>query len=156
MGGAYTCDAYDMTAPHPKGDGVSRCIKTAMENAGVTADEVGYLNAHGTSTPAGDMAEVRAIQRAFDGKTDGLVVNSTKSMLGHCLGAAAGIEAVVTIQALRHRKVHPTINLEKREDGFDLTTPSEAMELPQLEVAASNSFGFGGHNSCVLFRRYKD
>merc|ERR1719188_1739977 len=121
-----------MTEPHPKGDGVSRCIQTALRDAGVGGAEVGYMNCHGTSTPAGDMAEVRAIQRAFDHKTDGLVVNSTKSMLGHCLGAAAGVEAVVTVQALRHQKVHPTINLENREDSFD----------------------FGGHNSCVLFGRY--
>jgi len=156
LGGAYTTDAYDMTAPHPKGDGVSRCIKLAMKNSGVSPEEVGYLNCHGTSTPAGDMAEVRAIQRAFDGKTDGLVVNSSKSMIGHCLGAAAGVEAVVTVQALRHQKVHPTINLEDKEEGFDLVTPSEAMDLPDLTVAASNSFGFGGHNSCLLFRRWED
>merc|ERR1712048_406490 len=83
MGGAYTCDAYDMTAPHPKGDGVSRCIKMAMEEAEVEAAQIGYMNCHGTSTPVGDMAEVNAIKRAFDRRTDGLVVNSTKSMLGH-------------------------------------------------------------------------
>eukprot|EP00434_Breviolum_minutum_P034288 symbB.v1.2.030341.t1/scaffold3410.1/size62789/2 len=153
LGGAYTTDAYDMTAPHPKGDGVARCIQTAMKNAGVQPEEVGYLNCHGTSTPAGDMAEVKAIERAFDHKTEGLVVNSSKSMIGHCLGAAAGVEAVVTIQALKHRKVHPTINLEEKDDDFKLTTPSEAMNLPDLKVAASNSFGFGGHNSCVIFRR---
>mmetsp|Transcript_7059 Transcript_7059/g.15197 ORF Transcript_7059/g.15197 Transcript_7059/m.15197 type:complete len:492 (+) Transcript_7059:50-1525(+) len=154
LGGAYTCDAHHMTEPHPKGEGVSRCIRTALTNAGVEASEVGYMNCHGTSTPAGDMAEVRAIQNAF-GSTDKLVVNSTKSMLGHCLGAAAGVEAVVVIQALRHQKVHPTINLENREDGFDLNAPTEALELPELSVAASNSFGFGGHNSCLLFRRFE-
>merc|ERR1712039_346358 len=151
-----TCDAHHMTEPHPKGDGVSRCIKAALGSAGVDASRVGYMNCHGTSTPAGDMAEVRAIQRAFDHKTDNLVVNSTKCMLGHCLGAAAGVEAVVTVQALRHQKVHPTINLENREDGFDLHTPTESLALPSLDVAASNSFGFGGHNSCVLFGRYKE
>lgn len=156
LGGAYTTDAYDMTAPHPKGDGVARCIKTAMKNAGVEPEEVGYLNCHGTSTPAGDMAEVRAIERAFDHKTDSLIVNSSKSMIGHCLGAAAGVEAVVTVQALKHRKVHPTINLEEKEEDLNLTTPSEAMDLPDLKVAASNSFGFGGHNSCVIFRRWED
>mmetsp|Transcript_147050 Transcript_147050/g.472216 ORF Transcript_147050/g.472216 Transcript_147050/m.472216 type:complete len:507 (+) Transcript_147050:41-1561(+) len=154
LGSAYTCDAHHMTEPHPKGDGVARCIKNAIKDAGVEASRVGYMNCHGTSTPAGDMAEVRAIQRAFDHKTDNLVVNSTKSMLGHCLGAAAGVEAVVTIQALRLQKVHPTINLEDREDGFDLNAPSDALLLPNLEVAASNSFGFGGHNSTVLFGRY--
>lgn len=154
LGGAYTCDAYDMTAPHPKGDGVARCIQMAMQDAGVEPKQVGYVNCHGTSTPAGDMAEVRAVQRAFGGETGGLVVNSTKSMLGHCLGAAAGIEAVVTVQALRHQKVHPTINLEDREDGFDLHAPTEALDMPDLTVAASNSFGFGGHNSCVIFGRF--
>eukprot|EP00931_Biecheleriopsis_adriatica_P045746 TRINITY_DN26202_c0_g1_i1.p1 TRINITY_DN26202_c0_g1~~TRINITY_DN26202_c0_g1_i1.p1 ORF type:complete len:499 (-),score=122.77 TRINITY_DN26202_c0_g1_i1:112-1608(-) len=156
LGGAFTCDAHHMTEPHPKGDGVSRCIRTALSNAKVSPEEVGYLNCHGTSTPVGDMAEVRAIERGFDGKTSGLVVNSSKSMIGHCLGAAAGVEAVVTVQALRHQKVHPTINLEDKEDGFELTTPSEAMELPDLQVAASNSFGFGGHNSCVVFKRWED
>lgn len=154
LGGAYTCDAYDMTAPHPKGDGVARCIQMAMQDAGVEPKQVGYVNCHGTSTPAGDMAEVRAVQRAFGGETGGLVVNSTKSMLGHCLGAAAGIEAVVTVQALRHQKVHPTINLEDREDGFDLHAPTEALDMPDLTVAASNSFGFGGHNSCLIFGRF--
>jgi len=156
LGSAYTCDAHHMTEPHPKGDGVSRCIKTALANAGVEASQVGYMNCHGTSTPAGDMAEVRAIQRAFDHKTDGLVVNSSKSMIGHCLGAAAGVEAVVTVQALRHQKVHPTINLEDKEDGFDLHTPASVLELPNLSVAASNSFGFGGHNSCVLFKKFDE
>jgi len=155
LGGAYSCDAHHMTEPHPKGEGVSRCIKMAMENAGVVSGDVGYLNCHGTSTPAGDMAEVRAIQAAFDNETEGLVVNSTKSMIGHCLGAAAGIEAVVTVQALRQQKVHPTINLEDREDGFDLHTPAEALELPNLKVGASNSFGFGGHNSCLIFKRWE-
>jgi len=156
LGGAFTCDAHHMTEPHPKGEGVSRCIKTAMENSGVTADQVGYMNCHGTSTPVGDMAEVRAIQAAFGGRTDKLVVNSTKSMLGHCLGAAAGIEAVATVQALRHQKVHPTINLGDPEDGFDLNAPTEALAMPDLEIAISNSFGFGGHNSAVVFKRFSE
>jgi len=154
-GGAYTSDAHHMTEPHPQGAGVSRCIKGALANAGVEAGEVGYINCHGTSTPAGDMAEVRAIQKAL-GSTDRVVVNSTKSMLGHCLGAAAGIEAVVCVQALRHQKVHPTLNLEDREDGFDLHAPTQALELPGLRVAANNSFGFGGHNSCVIFKRWEE
>eukprot|EP00928_Gymnodinium_smaydae_P052586 TRINITY_DN3658_c0_g2_i1.p1 TRINITY_DN3658_c0_g2~~TRINITY_DN3658_c0_g2_i1.p1 ORF type:complete len:631 (-),score=133.01 TRINITY_DN3658_c0_g2_i1:31-1923(-) len=156
LGGAFTCDAHHMTEPHPEGAGVARCIRMALDAAGVSAEEVGYLNCHGTSTPAGDMAEVRAIQKAFDGRTENLVVNSTKSMLGHCLGAAAGVEAVATVQALRHGKVHPTINLQNPEDGFSLFTPREVMELPDLEVAASNSFGFGGHNSCVVFRKFTE
>lgn len=155
LGGAFTCDAHHMTDPHPQGDGVQRCIKMAMAAAGVTPEEVGYLNCHGTSTPAGDMAEARAIQRGFDHKTDNLVVNSTKSMLGHSLGAAAGIEAVVTVQALHHQLVHPTINLENREDGFDLNAPTQALQLPNLKIAGNNSFGFGGHNSCVLFRKFE-
>lgn len=156
MGGAYTCDAHHMTEPHPEGRGVARCIKMALEASGVAAADIGYMNTHGTSTPAGDMAEVGAIRKAFDGKTDGLVINSTKSMLGHCLGAAAGLEAVVTIQALRHQKVHPTINLEDPADGFDLKAPTEALELPDLKYAASNSFGFGGHNSCVIFKKWEE
>ncbi|CAE8626778.1 unnamed protein product [Polarella glacialis] len=158
LGGAFTCDAHHMTEPQPQGDGVSRCIKMAMQNAGVTPEQVGYVNCHGTSTPAGDMAEVNAIKRAFDGKTAGLVVNSTKSMIGHCLGAAAGLEAVVTVQALRHKKVHPTLNadIKNREEAMDIHAPSEALEMLGLDVAASNSFGFGGHNSCVVFRRWNE
>jgi 3-oxoacyl-[acyl-carrier-protein] synthase II len=157
LGGAFTCDAYDMTAPHPKGDGVSRCIRMALENSGVKPEEVGYLNTHGTSTPAGDMAEVRAIERGFDQKTDNLVINSTKSMLGHCLGAAAGVEAVVTVMALKTGKVHPTLNHDNPEPDFKLKTPvGKAMDIPDLKVAASNSFGFGGHNSCIVFRKYED
>mmetsp|Transcript_2865 Transcript_2865/g.7232 ORF Transcript_2865/g.7232 Transcript_2865/m.7232 type:complete len:500 (+) Transcript_2865:111-1610(+) len=156
LGGAYTCDAHHMTDPHPEGEGVARCIKQAIADAGVDAKDIGYISAHGTSTPVGDMAEVRAIKRAFDDDTEGLVVNSTKSMLGHSLGAAAGIEAVVLVQALRHRKVHPTVNLEDPEDGFDLRASKEEIDLPDLKVAASNSFGFGGHNSCVILKRYEE
>jgi len=156
LGGSYTCDAHHMTDPHPEGEGVARCIKQAIADAGVDAKDVGYISTHGTSTPVGDMAEVKAIKRAFDGETDGLVVNSTKSMLGHSLGAAAGIEAVVTVQALRHQKVHPTANFEDPSDGMTLKASKEVIELPELQVAASNSFGFGGHNSCVLFKRWEE
>jgi 3-oxoacyl-[acyl-carrier-protein] synthase II len=155
IGGAFTSDAHHMTEPHPQGAGVSRCIKNALENAGIEPSEVDYINCHGTSTPAGDMAEVKAIKKAI-GDTDKLVVNSTKSMVGHCLGAAAGVEAVVCVQALRHKKVHPTLNLEDREDGFDLNAPTEALELPDMKIAANNSFGFGGHNSCVIFKRWEE
>jgi len=153
LGGAYTCDAHHMTDPNPEGLGVARCISMTLEQCGVQAKQVGYMSCHGTSTPAGDMAEVRAIQRAFDGDVDGLVVNSTKSMIGHTLGAAAGIEAVVVVQALRKQRIHPTINLEDKDEGFNLNAPTEAVDSA-LEVAASNSFGFGGHNSCVLFKRF--
>lgn len=156
VGGAFTCDAHHMTEPEPNGRGVIMCIERALERAGVTPEEVSYVNAHGTSTPAGDMAEYRAITSAISHKH--LKINSTKSMIGHLLGAAGAVEAVASIQALRTGWVHPNLNLDNPEEAVDLSVVvgKEKAEINADGVVLSNSFGFGGHNSCILFRKYKE
>ncbi|OVA08036.1 Beta-ketoacyl synthase [Macleaya cordata] len=155
LGGSFTCDAYHMTEPHPDGTGVVLCIEKALAQSGVSKEDVNYVNAHATSTPAGDLKEYQALVRCF-GQNPELRVNSTKSMIGHLLGAAGAVEAVATVQAIRTGWVHPNINLENPEEGVDtslLVGPKK--ERLDIKVALSNSFGFGGHNSCILFAPYK-
>ncbi|KAL4457346.1 hypothetical protein ABPG75_012211 [Micractinium tetrahymenae] len=153
IGGAFTCDAHHMTEPHPEGKGVIMCIERSLEKAGVTPDEVNYVNAHGTSTPAGDMAEYRAITTAIPHKH--LRINSTKSMIGHLLGAAGAVEAVAAVQAIRTGVVHPNLNLDNPEEAVDLqVVVGKQKQALDVNVALSNSFGFGGHNSSILFRKY--
>lgn len=149
LGGAFSCDAYHMTDPHPDGDGVAMCIQLALEDGEVSADAIDYVNAHGTSTPVGDMAEVYAMKRVFPDPSK-VVMNSTKSMLGHCLGAAGGLEAVVTLKAITEGVVHPTINLEDPEPDLEFHVPKKALKH-NVQVALSNSFGFGGHNATAIF-----
>mmetsp|Transcript_13904 Transcript_13904/g.44079 ORF Transcript_13904/g.44079 Transcript_13904/m.44079 type:complete len:435 (-) Transcript_13904:91-1395(-) len=152
-GGAYTCDASHMTEPIPSGEGVSRCITNAMSDAGVTADEVTYVNAHATSTLAGDLAEYRAITSAIG--HGNLKINGTKSMIGHSLGAAGAIEAVATVKALQTGMLHPTINVANPDPEVDVSklVLGEKLAHP-ADVALSNSFGFGGHNSSIIFKKY--
>ncbi|DBA90890.1 hypothetical protein WJX79_007143 [Trebouxia sp. C0005] len=153
LGGSFTCDAYNMTEPLPNGKGVSSCIERALIDSGVQADNVNYVNAHGTSTPVGDMAEYRAIRNALPG--DSLRINSTKSLIGHLLGAAGAVEAVAVIQAMQTGFLHPNLNLENPEDDVDLNIlVGKEKQQHNIDVALSNSFGFGGHNSCILFRKY--
>ncbi|XP_057967435.1 3-oxoacyl-[acyl-carrier-protein] synthase II, chloroplastic-like [Malania oleifera] len=155
LGGSFTSDAYHMTEPHPKGAGVSLCIEKALAQSGVCREDVNYINAHATSTPAGDIKEYEALVRCF-GQNSELKVNSTKSMIGHLLGAAGAVEAVATVQAIRTGWVHPNINLENPHEGVDtnvLVGPKK--EKLDIKVALSNSFGFGGHNSSILFAPYK-
>lgn len=156
LGGGRTCDAHHMTEPRSDGLGVSSCIKKCLEDAGVSPKQVSYVNAHATSTPAGDITEIRAIKKAFNNETDHLVVNGTKSMVGHGLGAAGGLEGIAVIQAIRRKKVHPTINVTKPDPEMTIRAPFEkdgAMDL-DIEVGISNSFGFGGHNAVVAFAPY--
>jgi len=153
LGGSTSCDAHHITEPRPDGLGIALCLNKALVDAGVSEDEVNYINAHATSTPAGDMAEVNALKRVFTNPSK-IVMNSTKSMLGHCLGAAGGVEAIATIQAMRRGVVHPNLNLENPEEGLEFQIPTKATEL-QIEVALSNSFGFGGHNATVAFKKYR-
>ncbi|KAL3535493.1 hypothetical protein ACH5RR_003954 [Cinchona calisaya] len=155
LGGSFTCDAYHMTEPHPQGTGVILCIEKALAQSGVSKEDVNYINAHATSTPAGDLKEYQALVHCF-GQNQELRVNSTKSMIGHLLGAAGGVEAVATVQAIRTGWVHPNINLESPDDGVDanLLVGPEKEQL-NVKVALSNSFGFGGHNSSILFAPYK-
>lgn len=152
MGGGLSCDAHHMTEPHPDGAGVVLCLQHALRNAGLQPGDIQYINAHATSTPAGDMAEIRALQQIFSPR-DTLAINATKSMIGHGLGAAGGLEAVVLVKALMEQKIHPTINLENPEEGLGFYAPTRAVDWP-MEYALSNSFGFGGHNATIVFGRY--
>lgn len=154
LGGSYSCDAHHMTEPHPDGAGVALAITRALKDSGVDAKDVNYVNAHATSTPAGDMAELRVLQSMF-GKNETFKINSTKGMIGHLLGAASAVEAVACIKAIQLGEVHPNINLEDPEDDVELgLLVGDTSEKLAVDVALSNSFGFGGHNSAVLFGKY--
>jgi 3-oxoacyl-[acyl-carrier-protein] synthase II len=147
-------DAYHVTAPREDGDGARRCMRNALANAGLNADAVDYVNAHGTSTPLGDVAEATAVKGAFGEHTKKLMVSSTKSMTGHLLGAAAGVEAIFTILALKHGVIPPTINLHKQDPAVDLDLVPNVARQKQVNVVMSNSFGFGGTNSTLVFSRF--
>ena len=146
-------DAFHMTAPSEDGEGPARCMVAALKDAGVGVDAVGYLNAHGTSTPLGDVAETRAIKRALGDHAYKTMVSSTKSMTGHLLGAAGGAEAIFSVMALHEGIIPPTINLEAPGEGCDLDyVPNEARQA-KVDVAVSNGFGFGGTNGTLVFKR---
>ncbi|HSB33459.1 MAG TPA: beta-ketoacyl-ACP synthase II [Nitrospirota bacterium] len=148
-------DAYHITAPAPNGDGAARCMKMAIRDSGVSPADMGYINAHGTSTKFGDELETTAIKTVFGNHAYKLAVSSTKSMTGHLLGAAGGVEAVVSVLALERGILPPTINLENPDPECDLDfVPNEARQK-QVDVAMSNSFGFGGTNACLIFKRLK-
>jgi 3-oxoacyl-[acyl-carrier-protein] synthase II len=154
IGFGMSGDAYHMTAPSENGDGAARCMVNALRDAGIDAGDVGYINAHGTSTPAGDVAEAQAVRSVFGDHAGKVMVSSTKSMTGHLLGAAGGIEAIFSILALHRGEIPPTINLDNPDPavaGLDLV-PHTARQA-QVDVALSNSFGFGGTNGTVVFRR---
>uniref|UniRef100_Q9M4Z8 beta-ketoacyl-[acyl-carrier-protein] synthase I n=1 Tax=Glycine max TaxID=3847 RepID=Q9M4Z8_SOYBN len=154
LGGSFTCDAYDVTEPRPDGAGVILCIEKALAQSGVSKEDVNYINAHATSTPAGDLKEYQALMHCF-GQNPELRVNLTKSMIGHLLGAAGGVEAVATIQAIRTGWVHPNINLENPDNGVDAKVlVGSKKERLDVKAALSNSFGFGGHNSSIIFAPY--
>ena len=149
-----SADAHHITSPPEDGNGARRCMTGAIEDAGLNPDDIDYVNAHGTSTPLGDRAELEAIRAAFGSHAERLLVSSTKSMTGHLLGAAGGTEAILSILALRHGVIPPTINLENPDEscaGIDLV-PNQAREK-DIRVAISNSFGFGGTNGTVLFSK---
>ncbi len=152
-GYGMSSEAYHMTAPCEDGDGAMRCMKTALKNARMNPDEVDYLNAHGTSTPLGDVAETVAVKRVFGDHAYKLAVSSTKSMTGHLLGAAGGVEAVFSALAVSEQILPPTINLHEAGEGCDLDyVPNEARHA-RVNVALSNSFGFGGTNGTLIFKR---
>lgn len=152
-GFGMSADANHMTAPCEDGDGAARCMLNAMRNAGVNADEVDYINAHGTSTPLGDKAETIAVKRAFGDHANLLVVNSTKSMTGHLLGAAGGIEAIFSALAVYHQASPPTINIFNQDEDCDLDYCANGARQMEIDVALSNSFGFGGTNATLVFRK---
>jgi 3-oxoacyl-[acyl-carrier-protein] synthase II len=146
-------DAYHMTSPSEGGEGAARCMNNALRNAGINVDEVDYVNAHGTSTPLGDIAETKAVKTTFGDKAGSIAVSSTKSMTGHLLGAAGGIEAIYTAMAIKHQVAPPTINLDNPDPECDLDyVPNTAREM-KIDIAMSNSFGFGGTNGTLVLRR---
>ncbi|MCL7028832.1 hypothetical protein MKW94_020069 [Papaver nudicaule] len=154
LGGAVTCDAHHMTDPRKDGLGVSSCINKSLEDAGVSPEEVNYINAHATSTLAGDLAEVNAIKKVFK-NTSEIKMNGTKSMIGHGLGAAGGLEAIATIKAITTGWLHPTINQDNLESEVTIDTVPNVKKQHEVHVGISNSFGFGGHNSVVVFAPFK-
>ncbi|WP_282042008.1 beta-ketoacyl-ACP synthase II [Winogradskyella flava] len=155
VGGGLSSDAYHMTAPHPEGIGVVAVMKNCLENAGLNPEDVDHINTHGTSTPLGDVAELKAISEVFGGHAKNININSTKSMTGHLLGAAGAIEAIASIIAMQHGIVPPTINHETVDENIDpeLNLTLNKAQKREIKVAMSNTFGFGGHNACVLFKK---
>lgn len=157
VGYGASSDAYHLTQPSPGGEGGARAMKAAIRDAGIDPNEFDYVNAHGTSTPTGDIQELIAIESVFGERAKrGLLVSSTKSMTGHLLGAAGALEAVITTLAIVRRRIPPTINLEEpveEAEGFDLI-PNVAREA-RVRVAISNSFGFGGTNVSLVFKEYE-
>ena len=156
VGYGSTGDAYHITAPAPEGEGGSRAMQAALDDAGIEAKEVQYLNAHGTSTPVGDLYEVKAIQNTFGEAAKSLKVSSTKSMTGHLLGATGGIEAIFSALSIRDSKVAPTIHAVTPDEECDLDfVPNKAEDL-DITYAMSNSLGFGGHNAVLVFKKFED
>jgi 3-oxoacyl-[acyl-carrier-protein] synthase II len=158
VGYGISSDASHMTEPDPTGENPARAMTMALKDAGVDPTEVGYVNAHATSTPLGDSAETRVIKMAFgEEHASKLAVSSTKGATGHCFGAAGAVEAVFTVQAIVDRTAPPTINYDEPDPDCDLDyVPNVARELPDLDVAVSNSFGFGGHNASLVIRRFAE
>jgi 3-oxoacyl-[acyl-carrier-protein] synthase II len=156
LGYGATCDANHLTAPHPQGIGAVRAMKRALVDGGLTTEDIDYINAHGTSTPANDPVESKAIREVFGELADKLKVSSTKSMTGHLLGAAGGVEAIVVAKALEEQFYPPTCNYENPDPECDLDfVPNKGVSGP-MRAAMSNSFGFGGHNGVLVFKRYED
>ena len=155
IGGGLSSDAYHMTAPHPEGIGVTAVMKNCLENAGIKPEEVDAINTHGTSTPLGDVAELKAISRVFGDHAKNININSTKSMTGHLLGAAGAIEAIASILSIQHGIVPPTINHTTVDENIDskLNLTLNKAQKRTVNIAMSNTFGFGGHNACVVFKK---
>ncbi|HEA31023.1 MAG TPA: beta-ketoacyl-[acyl-carrier-protein] synthase II, partial [Leeuwenhoekiella sp.] len=155
IGGGMSSDAYHMTAPHPEGIGVERVMQNCLRDANIKSEEVDAINTHGTSTPLGDVAELKAITNVFGEHAKDININSTKSMTGHLLGAAGAIEAIASILAMQHGVVPPTINHTAVDPSIDpsLNLTLNKAQKREVNIAMSNTFGFGGHNACVLFKK---
>lgn len=155
IGGGMSSDAHHMTAPHPEGIGVIAVMKNCLENAGINPEDVDHINTHGTSTPLGDVAELKAISEVFGDHAKNININSTKSMTGHLLGAAGAIEAIASILALEKGIVPPTINHSNVDENInpDLNLTLNKAQKRDMKIAMSNTFGFGGHNACVAFKK---
>jgi 3-oxoacyl-[acyl-carrier-protein] synthase II len=153
VGYGMSADAFHLTAPTEDGAGAALAMNQALRDAAVNPDVVDYINAHGTSTPLGDIAETRAVKKTFGPHAHKVLISSTKSQLGHSLGASGGVEAVVTCMTIHRNLVPPTINLENPDADCDLDyVPNRARDL-RVTYSMSNSFGFGGHNACLLFKK---
>ncbi|NBW37230.1 MAG: beta-ketoacyl-[acyl-carrier-protein] synthase II [Cytophagia bacterium] len=157
VGGGMTADAYHITAPHPEGLGITRVMQIALEEAGLSVTDVDYINTHGTSTPLGDIGEIKAIQRVFGEHAYKVNISSTKSMTGHLLGAAGAVEALACIMAINESIIPPTINHFTDDDGLDpkLNLTFNIAQKREVNVALSNTFGFGGHNFSIILKKYK-
>jgi 3-oxoacyl-[acyl-carrier-protein] synthase II len=155
-GYGLSADAYHMTTPLENGEGAQRCMRMALKKAGVTPEQVDYVNAHGTSTPVGDLCETRAIKAVFGEHAKQLSVSSTKSMTGHLLGAAGVVESIACILAIQNSLIPPTINLETPEDECDLDFTALTAKERKVRVAVNNSFGFGGHNATLIIKAFED
>ncbi|MDX8412430.1 MAG: beta-ketoacyl-ACP synthase II [Mariprofundaceae bacterium] len=154
VGYGMSADAYHITTPAPGGEGAVRCMQAALNSAGLNPDAVDYVNAHGTSTPAGDVAETQALKTVFGSHAGSLMVSSTKSMIGHLLGAAGGVEAAFSVLAVHHGVVPPTINLDNPDPECDLDFVPHAARDADIQIALSNSFGFGGTNACLIVKKF--
>ncbi|HET6542286.1 MAG TPA: beta-ketoacyl-ACP synthase II [Chryseolinea sp.] len=157
LGGGMTADAYHITAPHPEGAGITKVMYNALEEAGVKPEDVDYVNTHGTSTPLGDLGEIRAIQKVFGEHAYKLNISSTKSMTGHLLGAAGAIESIACLLAINQSVIPPTINHFTDDPGLDprLNLTFNEAQQRNVDVALSNTFGFGGHNFSIIFKKHK-
>jgi 3-oxoacyl-[acyl-carrier-protein] synthase II len=157
LGGGMTADAYHITAPHPEGAGITRVMYNALEEANVKPEDIDYVNTHGTSTPLGDLGEIRAIQKVFGDHAYNMNISSTKSMTGHLLGAAGAIESIACLMAIQHSIIPPTINHFNDDPGLDsrLNLTFNKAQQRNVDVALSNTFGFGGHNFSIIFKKLK-
>ncbi|WP_305850162.1 beta-ketoacyl-ACP synthase II [Staphylococcus hyicus] len=156
VGYGSTGDAHHITAPGPDGEGGSRAMEAAIKDAGIEPSDIQYLNAHGTSTPVGDVFEIKAIKNTFGEAAKQLKISSTKSMTGHLLGATGGVEAIFSVLSIRDKKIAPTIHVEKNDPEIDLDiTPNKAVDC-EINYAMSNSLGFGGHNAVLIFKKYDE
>jgi 3-oxoacyl-[acyl-carrier-protein] synthase II len=157
LGGAVNCDAYHITSPREDGAGVAECMRLAIKDAGIPKEQINYINAHATSTPAGDLCELVGIKSVFGDHMKDVSINATKSMIGHCLGAAGGLEAIATLKAIETGMLHPSINIDEPEEmleGIDYVP--KVAKAKKITAAFSNSFGFGGHNSTLIFGPYEN
>jgi len=155
VGYGMSADAYHITTPAVGGEGAARCMKNAMRDANINASDIDYINAHGTSTPAGDIGETQAMKTALGDHAYHMAVSSTKSMIGHLLGAAGGIEAVLSALTIKHQIAPPTINLDNQDPECDLDYVANTAREMKIDTALSNSFGFGGTNGTLVFKRYE-
>lgn len=154
-GVGMSADAYHMTAPHPEGAGAILAMRMALNDAAIGPEAIDYINAHGTSTPLGDVAEIEAIRKLFGEHAKRLSISATKSMMGHLLGAAGAVESIISIQAINHQIVPPTINIFNLDPAVDLDVTPNTPRPREITYALNNGFGFGGHNAAVIFRKYE-